>query len=57
MKEHTYKGFTLKRNGRPKTPWNVYNQYGKWIGYGTTMANCKVDIDYGCYEDERNSRY
>ena len=57
MKEHKYKGFILKRNGYSKTPWNIYNQYGKWIGYGVTMTECKNSIDDGCFEEVRNSKY
>lgn len=57
MKEHLYKGFILKRNGYPKTPWNVYSRNYDWLGYAETMKQAKFDIDAGCYEAEVNDRF
>lgn len=48
MEVHYYKGFTLRRNGYPKTPWNIYKD-GEWVGYGYTLKGCKMDIDNGCF--------
>ena len=57
MKEYSYKGFTLKRNGYPATPWNIYNTNGVWVGFGKTMADCKTTINDGCYDEDKNRRY
>lgn len=53
MKEHFYKEFTLKRNGLPKTPWNIYvTKTCEWVGFGISLKECKNDIDEGCFNDE-----
>ena len=59
MKEHRYKGYIVKRNGTRELPWNIYIEddesvYGDRVGSGYTFIDCKVQIDDGCYEDERN---
>jgi len=54
MKVHTYKGYSLVRNGTKENPWNIYKPdghgYGDWVGYGRTLKDCKSDIDNGCFD-------
>lgn len=57
MVEHKYKGFILKKNGYPKTPWNIYNQHGVWVGYGYTLKGCKAEIDDGWFDDEIDKQW
>lgn len=55
-KEYLYKNFILKRNGYPKTPWNIYNKNYDWVGFAETMKQAKYDIDAGCYEDFKEEK-
>lgn len=57
MIDHTYKGFILRRNGCKSMPWNIYNKYNVWVGYGYSLKGCKMDIDDGCFDDDENRIY
>lgn len=51
---HKYKGFNIVKTGTKSYPWNIYTDdghgFGTWIGYGRTLKDCKIDIDYGFYK-------
>lgn len=51
---HKYKGFNIVRTGTKTNPWNIYKDdghgFGKWVGFGRTLKECKESINLGWFE-------
>lgn len=56
---HTYKGFSLVRNGTSDYPWNIYipdgHGFGNWVGFDRTLNLCKASIDAGAFDEDKTA--
>ena len=58
---HYYKGFEIVRLDSREHPWGIYTRrynaklksiVPDFVGYGSSIRNCKEQIDYRYYEEE-----
>lgn len=53
--KHSYKGFTIEKDGTREFPWNIYRDkhipyQDDHVGFDRTIKCCKAAIDAGCFD-------